>query len=53
MPKPHKGESLSEFMGEFMSDPHDRKKWKNPKQRAAGAYSEMRESKKKRKKHED
>jgi hypothetical protein len=48
-PKPEKGESLSKYMGEFMSDKHDRAKWKNPKQRAAVAYSEMREAKRKRK----
>ena len=46
-PKPQKGESLSEFIGEFMSDKRD-KKWK-PKQRAAIAYSEYKEAKKKRK----
>lgn len=45
MPKPQAGESLSEYMKKFMSDKHDRKKWK-PKQRAAVAYSEWRERKK-------
>jgi hypothetical protein len=46
-PKPQKGESLSEYVSEFMGAPKD-KKWK-PKQRAAIAYSEYREGKKKRK----
>jgi hypothetical protein len=45
MPKPESGESLSDYVGKFMSDKRD-KKWK-PKQRAAIAYSEYREMKKK------
>lgn len=48
MPEPEKGESLSHYMGRFMSDKYDRDKWK-PKQRAAIGYSEFREKKKKRK----
>lgn len=47
MPKPHKGESLSEYVHEFMGDKRDQK-WPR-KQRAAIAYSEYREAKKKRK----
>jgi hypothetical protein len=46
-PKPEAKESLSEYMGRFMEAKEDRK-WK-PKQRAAIAYSEYKESKKKRK----
>ena len=46
MPKPEAKESLSDYVGRFMEDKSDRKKWK-PKQRAAIAYSEYRESKKK------
>ena len=46
-PKPQKGESLSEYVSEFMGDKRERKY--KPKQRAAIAYSEYRESKKARK----
>ena len=51
MPKPEAGESLNDYIGKFMSDKRD-KKWPK-KQRAAIAYSEYRQMKKKRKKEED
>lgn len=47
MPKPQAGESLSDYIGKFMSAKRDQK-WPQ-KQRAAIAYSEYRSAKKKRK----
>jgi hypothetical protein len=41
MPARKSGEKLSEFIGKFMRDKHDKAKWK-PKQRLAVAYSEAR-----------
>jgi hypothetical protein len=48
MPKPEKGESLGGYISKFMGAPED-KKWPQ-KQRAAIAYSEYRQAKKKSKK---
>jgi hypothetical protein len=47
MPEPTKGESLSEFVGRFMGSKEARADFRNKKQRAAVAYSEYRERKKK------
>lgn len=47
-PEPEKGEKLSSFVAKFMGDKRDQK-WPQ-KQRAAIAYSEYRDAKKKRKK---
>jgi hypothetical protein len=48
MPKPEKGEELGHYVSRFMGDKAD-KKWPQ-KQRAAIAFSEYRDSKKKKKK---
>jgi hypothetical protein len=47
MPEPIKGESLSDFVGKFMGSKESRKSFPKSKQRAAVAYSEFRNSKKK------
>lgn len=47
MPLPEKGEKLSDYIGRFMGAKKDQK-WPQ-KQRAAIAYSEYKEAKKKRK----
>lgn len=47
MPEPQKGEKLSHFMGRYMSSSHARKKFPKKSQRAAVAYSEYREKKRK------
>lgn len=47
MPEPEKRETLTSFVSRFMGDKRDQK-WPQ-KQRAAIAYSEYREAKKKRK----
>lgn len=47
MPSPHKGESLSNFVGRFMGSAEAERSFPKKKQRAAVAYSEF----KRRKKH--
>ena len=47
MPEPSKGESLSSFIGKYMGSKKARKDFPEQKQRAAVAYSEFREKKKK------
>lgn len=47
MPAPQKGEKLNHFIGRYMKSSHAREKFKDPKQRAAVAYSEYRERGKK------
>lgn len=49
MPSPSKGESLSDFVGRYMGSGEARKSFPSQKQRAAVAYSEYRQAKKKRK----
>lgn len=46
MPEPQKGETLSGFVGRYMSSGHARKSFPDQKQRAAVAYSEFRRKKK-------
>jgi hypothetical protein len=48
MPKRAAGEPLNEYISKFVSDKHEKKKFKNIKQRLAVAYSEGGEGKKKR-----
>jgi hypothetical protein len=48
MPERRKGEPLNEFIGKFVSDKRDKKKWPNPKQRLAVGYAEAKERSKKR-----
>jgi len=43
MPQREKGEKLSEFIGRFVSDKRERKKFPEQKQRLAIAYHEARE----------
>jgi len=45
MPEPQKGETLSEFVGKYMSSKHAQKRFPKRSQRAAVAYSEGREAK--------
>lgn len=47
MPEPRKGEKLNHFIGRYMKSSHARSSFKDPKQRAAVAYSEYREKRKK------
>jgi hypothetical protein len=47
MPDKHKGEKLSHFVNRYMSSPKARKDFPNAKQRAAVAYSEGGERKRK------
>jgi hypothetical protein len=48
MPERSKGQPLNEFIGKFMSDKHDKKKWPKQKQRLAVGYAEAKERSKKR-----
>jgi hypothetical protein len=48
VPERRQGEPLNKFIGKFMADKHDKKKWPNPKQRLAVGYSEAKERAKKR-----
>lgn len=48
MPEPQKGEKLNSFVSRYMGSEHARKKFPDQKQRAAVAYSEFRNRKKKR-----
>ena len=50
MPEVQKGESLSNFVSKYMGSGQARKDFPSQKQRAAVAYSEFRQSKKKHKK---
>lgn len=47
MPEPHKGESLSNFVGRYMGSKEARKSFPKQKQRAAVAYSEFKRKKRK------
>lgn len=47
MPEPHKGQSLSSFVSEYMGSKESRKSFPSQKQRAAVAYSEYKRKKKK------
>ena len=42
MPARKSGEKLSEFIGKFMRDKHDKKKWPDKKQRLAVGFAEAR-----------
>jgi hypothetical protein len=46
MPLREKGEKLSDFIGRFVSNKHEKHKFRDIKQRLAVAYSEARQSKK-------
>ena len=48
MPEVRKGESLKDFVGKYMGSKRARKDFPKQSQRAAVAYSEYREAKKKR-----
>jgi len=48
MPNPEPRESLSHFVGRYVSSPHAEKTFPDKKQRLAVSYSKFRESKKKR-----
>jgi len=47
MPERMEGEPLNKFMGRFIADKRDKKKWPNIKQRLAVGYSEARQRSKK------
>jgi hypothetical protein len=47
MPEPAKGEKLSDFVGRYMGSGEARKSFPKQSQRAAVAYSEFREKKRK------
>jgi len=47
MPEPHSHESLSRFVSRYMGSSRARKDFPNQKQRAAVAYSEFKEKRKK------
>lgn len=47
MPEPHKGESLSNFVGRYMGSSEAQKSFPKKKQRAAVAYSEFKRKKRK------
>ena len=47
MPEPHKGESLSNFVGRYMGSAEAQKSFPKKKQRAAVAYSEFKRKKRK------
>lgn len=51
MPQREKGEKLSHFIGRFVSDKHEEKKFPNVKQRLAVGYSEARERAKQESRH--
>jgi hypothetical protein len=44
MPEREKGESLSKFIGRFVADKTDKKKWPSQKQRLAVGYAEARKA---------
>lgn len=46
MPEPHKGESLSNFVGRYMGSAEAQKSFPKKKQRAAVAYSVFKKRKK-------
>ncbi len=47
MPERRAGEKLSAFIGRFVSNKRDKKKWPNIKQRLAVGYSEARQASRK------
>lgn len=46
MPKRSEGEPLNEYISKFVSDKHEKKKFKNIKQRLAVGYAEAKRGKK-------
>ena len=51
MPKREEGEKLSSFIGRFVSNKREEKRYPERKQRLAVAYSEAREQTRKERKH--